>query len=52
MFRIIKIFLYNHTHDFYQEYLKIFECQINRHERTKEYMNANHKFETRVKPNG
>ena len=52
MLRIIEIFSYNHTYDFYQEYLRIFECQINRYERTKEYMNANYKYETRVQPNG
>ena len=37
-------------HDFYHDvkYLRIFEYQINKYERIKEYMNANHKFETRV----
>ena len=50
MFRGIKK-KYNHTHKFFQEYLRIFECQIYRYERTKEYMNANHKYETRVKTN-
>ena len=44
------MFSYNYTYDFYQEYLRIFECQINRYEKTKEYMNVNHKYETRVKP--
>ena len=28
----------------------IFQCRIIRYERTKEYMNANHKYETIVKP--
>ena len=38
------------TNDFNQEvkYLRIFQNQINSYERTKEYMNANHKFDTRV----
>ena len=49
MFRIIKIFSYNHKYNFYQEYLRIFVCEINRYERTKEHMNANHKYDTRVK---
>ena len=43
------MFSYNYTYDFYQEYLRIFECQINKYERNK-YMNANQKYETRVKP--
>ena len=47
--KIIQIFSHNHTYDFYQEYLRIFECQINRYERTK-YMNVNKKYETRVMP--
>ena len=44
------MFAHNHTNDFYQEakYLKIFEYQVNRYERTKEYLNANHKFDARV----
>ena len=50
MFKIIKIFSFNYTYDFYQEYLRKFECQINRYYKTKEYMNVNHKYETRVKP--
>ena len=44
-------YLHTITHMiFYQEvkYLRIFQCQINRYERTKGYMNANHKFDTRV----
>ena len=49
MLRIIEVFSYNHRYDFYQEYLRIFMCQINRYERTKEHMNANHKYDTRVK---
>ena len=42
--RFVQIFEHNHTNDFYQEvkYLKIFEYQINRYERTKECLNANH----------
>ena len=44
------MFSYNYTYDFYQEYLKIFDGQINRYYKTKEYMNVNHKYETRVKP--
>ena len=50
MFRVIKKFSYNHTNNFFKEYLRIFECQVNRYERTKECMNANHKYETKVKP--
>ena len=44
------MFTHNHTYEFYQKYFRIFECQINRHERTQEYMNENHKYETKVKP--
>ena len=44
------MFSYNYAYDFYQEYLKVFDGQINRYEKTKEYMNVNHKYETRVKP--
>ena len=43
------MFSYNYTYDFYQEYLRIFKCQINRYVKTEEYMNVNHKYETRVK---
>ena len=50
MFRVIKIFSYNHIYDFSHKYFRTFECQINRYERIKEQMNANHKYETRVKP--
>ena len=30
---------------------QIFKCQIDKYERTKEYMNVNHKYETRVEEN-
>ena len=48
--RFLQIFAHNQTYDFYQEVksLRIFEHQINKYERTKEYINASHKFETRV----
>ena len=49
MFRIVKIFSYNHRYDFFQEYLRTFECQINRYEKTKENMYANHKNDTKLK---
>ena len=45
------MFSYKYTYDFYQEYLRIFECQINRYEKTKEYMNANHKYDKRKAKN-
>ena len=40
----------NRTYDFYQEVkrLRIVKYQINKYERTKEHIDANHKFETRV----
>ena len=44
------MFTHNHTYEFYQKYFRIFECQINRYERTQEYMNENHKYEIKVKP--
>ena len=45
--RFVQIFAHKHTYDFYQEvqYLKIFEYHINRYERTKEYLTANHIFD-------
>ena len=30
---------------------QIFKCPIDEYERTKEYMNVNHKYETRVEEN-
>ena len=48
---IIQVFAQNHGYDFYQKYSRIFKCQIDRYERAKEYMNANHKYETKVKEN-
>ena len=49
MFRIVKIFSYNYKYDFYQEYIRTFECQINRYEKTLENMYANQKNDTRLK---
>ena len=48
--RFLQIFAHSRTYDFYQEVksLGIFEYQMNGYDRTKEYINASHKFETRV----